>query len=547
MKHEGENAHRADYEVVRLGRADFKAAQDFVRARHYSKSVANTAIAIHALLKAGHLVGVAWWMPPASPRAARYVARLYGDEAAHGQVLALSRLVVAESEPRNAESILLGAAIADIKRDPRWSYLVTFADEGQVDPRTGKRHTGTIYKATGWAAAGYSAATDRWEDALGRHVALKATTTRTVAEMDRLGYSRTGRSRKARFTMALRTKSRRNPTPELQAQIDAEVAAGLYDDPLKGDPTWERFCEVEERLVSMRPGSKGYADLAREYTDLRAKLKASRPARGPRRNPTAPLKIGQRVKHPTYGPGTVVAAYSGPFGPSWAVDFDNGTELAVRARDVVPLLEHKRNPGFRYALTPPTPPPLAQEHRAARARLLGKIRRNGPAATKLQGLIKADESLAERLLAIADPQYVGQVVDSPASIAAVVRPFVAGYDQEVLAVIAVDRRHAVVGGAVLTKGNDSFTIVDPKMIYRWALTQGRSGATAIVMVHNHPSGNHRPSQADIDVTQRVAQAGRALGINLLDHIVMTDSGLYTSLAEQGQVPYYGGTLTMTGG
>lgn len=131
-------------------------------------------------------------------------------------------------------------------------------------------------------------------------------------------------------------------------------------------------------------------------------------------------------------------------------------------------------------------------------------------------------------------------VDHPAAALSVLLPLLTddgeplGHEQ--LAVIALDRRQRVLDVTVLTRGSDRFTIVDPKQIFRWALTRpGRRAVCSIILGHNHPSGDPAPSIEDRNVTRRIADAGKILGIKLTDHIIVGANGKYISLAEQGEL------------
>jgi DNA repair protein RadC len=128
----------------------------------------------------------------------------------------------------------------------------------------------------------------------------------------------------------------------------------------------------------------------------------------------------------------------------------------------------------------------------------------------------------------AEPPAQAYVTGAHDALAAV-SPYLVGLDQEVLVVVALNRRHRVVAGEVLTRGSDRFTVVDPRQIFRWALLQGRSGAHAILLAHNHPSGDPTPSQQDRDVTRRCARAGSLLGIPVLDHIIVARDMSWSSL------------------
>ena len=123
-----------------------------------------------------------------------------------------------------------------------------------------------------------------------------------------------------------------------------------------------------------------------------------------------------------------------------------------------------------------------------------------------------------------------QQILSPEQAVELLRTMALG-DVEQLVAVYLDRRRRVIGTRVLTRGSDQFTVVDPKQIYRHAVEMG---ASAVLMAHNHPSGDPTPSSMDKEVTRRVASAGRVIGIPLLDHVVIGGSR-WTSLAEQGYI------------
>ena len=102
---------------------------------------------------------------------------------------------------------------------------------------------------------------------------------------------------------------------------------------------------------------------------------------------------------------------------------------------------------------------------------------------------------------------------------------------EELHALYLDRRRRPLGLRKLTSGSDQFTVVDARQIYRIGISVG---AAALILAHNHPSGDPTPSVQDCDVTRRVASAGQAIGISLLDHLVLGDQ-TYTSMAQRGLV------------
>ena len=90
----------------------------------------------------------------------------------------------------------------------------------------------------------------------------------------------------------------------------------------------------------------------------------------------------------------------------------------------------------------------------------------------------------------------------------------------------------VVGWAQLSTGGSAGCIVDTKLLFTHALL---CGANAVVLYHNHPSGNTTPSQADVTLTKRVKQAGEVIGVSLLDHIIVCGENSYYSFADEGNM------------
>lgn len=91
---------------------------------------------------------------------------------------------------------------------------------------------------------------------------------------------------------------------------------------------------------------------------------------------------------------------------------------------------------------------------------------------------------------------------------------------EWLYVIPVDFSHHPIGRVLVSRGVATSTSVRPAEVFKSALVGGASG---IFLIHNHPSGNPRPSQADRNITSQLASCGRILDIALIDHIIIGDS------------------------
>ena len=102
---------------------------------------------------------------------------------------------------------------------------------------------------------------------------------------------------------------------------------------------------------------------------------------------------------------------------------------------------------------------------------------------------------------------------------------------ETFKVILLNRASKVIGVKTISTGGITGTVADPKLIFQTALL---CHAVSIVVAHNHPSGNKRPSEADIKLTQRLKNGGLYLEIAVLDHIIMAEDDYY-SFADEGEL------------
>jgi DNA repair protein RadC len=101
--------------------------------------------------------------------------------------------------------------------------------------------------------------------------------------------------------------------------------------------------------------------------------------------------------------------------------------------------------------------------------------------------------------------------------------------QEEFRVLMLNTQHAVMRELVITRGTLDTSVVHPREVFRSAITES---AASLILVHNHPSGDPAPSVEDRAVTLQLAEAGRLLGIPVLDHVVVGD-GRYVSFVEAG--------------
>jgi DNA repair protein RadC len=120
-------------------------------------------------------------------------------------------------------------------------------------------------------------------------------------------------------------------------------------------------------------------------------------------------------------------------------------------------------------------------------------------------------------------------ITSSKSVYEIMKPHLQDLAHEEFWVLLLNRANQLIKPVAISQGGVSGTVSDPKLIFKFALETLASG---IILVHNHPSGNIKPSQADIKLTQKLKQAGFVLEIPVLDHLIYSDSG-YLSMADEG--------------
>lgn len=98
-------------------------------------------------------------------------------------------------------------------------------------------------------------------------------------------------------------------------------------------------------------------------------------------------------------------------------------------------------------------------------------------------------------------------------------------------VLFLNRANRLIARQQISKGGITGTVADPRIIFQSALEHR---ATGIILGHNHPSGNLKPSDADIRLTKNMKEAGRVLEITVLDHLIVTREGYY-SFADEGRL------------
>lgn len=149
------------------------------------------------------------------------------------------------------------------------------------------------------------------------------------------------------------------------------------------------------------------------------------------------------------------------------------------------------------------------------------------------GLAKGAQLLAAielgKRVMVADPETRPQI-KSPEDAAALLRGEMAFLEQEHMRVMLLDTKHRVLRTPTVYKGSLNTSIIRVAEIFRDAI---RENCAAIILAHNHPSGDPSPSPEDVAVTQEIVRAGKLLDINVLDHIIIGGQQRFLSLRERG--------------
>lgn len=115
-------------------------------------------------------------------------------------------------------------------------------------------------------------------------------------------------------------------------------------------------------------------------------------------------------------------------------------------------------------------------------------------------------------------------MDSPKKVFRVMMPLMRGLDHEECWTLFLNRANRLIGKEMMTSGGQDATIIDRRVVVRRALERK---ACAVILVHNHPSGNALPSIDDIRQTKELGQAMKTCGLQLVDHVIISDMGYYS--------------------
>lgn len=126
--------------------------------------------------------------------------------------------------------------------------------------------------------------------------------------------------------------------------------------------------------------------------------------------------------------------------------------------------------------------------------------------------------------------YGEQTLRDPFSSQMLFREILGEKDREHFAMVCLDTKNRPTHFQVVHIGGLNSSIVQPREVFKVAIL---SNAASVIFFHNHPSGDTTPSREDIEVTERLQEVGKIVGINVLDHIIIGENMDYYSLAQAG--------------
>lgn len=126
--------------------------------------------------------------------------------------------------------------------------------------------------------------------------------------------------------------------------------------------------------------------------------------------------------------------------------------------------------------------------------------------------------------------YEGREVSNPTRAAELLNHFLLDNDREQMVVISLNSKNEPINMSLVSVGSLSTAIAHPREIFKIAV---KSNANTLLLGHSHPSGNTTPSGADIDITQKLIEAGEVIGIPVLDHLIIGGQDNFISMKEEG--------------
>ncbi len=141
--------------------------------------------------------------------------------------------------------------------------------------------------------------------------------------------------------------------------------------------------------------------------------------------------------------------------------------------------------------------------------------------------LKAAVELGRRLACeVAAPK---SIISGPADVFNLLKERMRYYDREYFKAVYLNTKHHVIAVEIISVGSLNSSLVHPRELFKNSI---KRSAAALILAHNHPSGDPTPSVEDIEITRRLAEVGKIIGIQVLDHIIIGEKD-FVSLKEQG--------------
>lgn len=164
---------------------------------------------------------------------------------------------------------------------------------------------------------------------------------------------------------------------------------------------------------------------------------------------------------------------------------------------------------------------------------LGRI--EGGALPRTPGLTRARAAKVQAALELGKrsmrPREPRKSIQGPEDIAALLRPRLQHASCEMFAVVALDARNLVAAWRVISVGTLDNALVHPRSVFRFAILKD---AARLAIAHQHPSGSCAPSPEDIALTRRLLEAGKLVGIEIVDHVIIGD-GTFHSMRSDSRI------------
>ncbi len=120
-------------------------------------------------------------------------------------------------------------------------------------------------------------------------------------------------------------------------------------------------------------------------------------------------------------------------------------------------------------------------------------------------------------------------INRPEDLANIYIPVFEGAKTEIFKVIMLNSANKIIREINVSEGTLNTSVVHPREVFRFAITES---AASVILLHNHPSGNPQPSNEDLQITKQLVEAGKIIGIRVVDHLIIAGD-TYTSLKREG--------------